>query len=60
MPETEFNKLLNAIYIIGNMVYKYPDGYVKNGIAHKDVVLMYEPEEINGALQIIQNYLFTT
>lgn len=60
MPETEFNKLLESMRIIGNMVYKYPDGYIENGESYKDIVLMYEPEEIKEALRNIQNFLIIT
>ena len=57
MPEIEFKQLLEAMTIIGNMVYKYPDGYIENGESYKDIILMYEPEEIKEAIQKIQNCL---
>jgi len=57
MPETEFKKLLEAMDMVGTMIWKYPDGSVKEDITYKDIVLMYPLEELKEAAETIYNFI---
>lgn len=57
MPETEFEKLLEAMDKVGTMIWRYPDGSVKEDITYKDIVLMYPLEELKEATETIYNFI---
>jgi hypothetical protein len=57
MPETEFKKLLEAMDMVGTMIWRNPDGSVKEDITYKDIILMYPLEELKEAAETIYNFI---